>query len=461
MARDQITGVVIRGQSFAWATVRKARSQFETVVSRRETLVPEAVQAEGVTAAAGVGASLRALKLKIEGRVVGSVPTHRVLLRVLDLPAVSDEERAGMVELQVDKFSPFPVESLVVSHEILAESAGSQRVLIAAVQTALVEELGGVLREAGLRADAVDVDVLGWWRLIVDARAVAPDGRTVTVIFDDGRCELIVAEQGVPVTFRTLDGQGGLSDEEYARELEQEVRYTLTSLELERGALALSHITIWHDEGAVPHACVTALKSAFDVPAEPRSLAQLPALAEGLARRHAAAASSVIDLVPTAWRSASDRQRVKKRLIIGSALVLCLWVGAIAAVLGWREWENRKLVALQRTVTALHPSANEVRLVRRRAKSLQQFGTSRIVALDCLREIAAVQPPAVELKSYSYTHESVTLQGTAAQATPVFDFKSSLDKIPLFNSVTLQGPTKSSDGLESFRITLQTREAAP
>jgi len=76
-------------------------------------------------------------------KVSVAIPLDRVLLRVVELPSTEMDELRGMVDLQVDKFSPFPVEQMSVSFESLSQTANSTRVLIAAVRREEIDNAGG------------------------------------------------------------------------------------------------------------------------------------------------------------------------------------------------------------------------------------------------------------------------------------------------------------------------------
>ena len=56
-------------------------------------------------------------------------------MRAVALPTLVESEIKGMVDLQVDKFAPFPLEHMVVGLETLEQKEGSTRVLVAAAAT--------------------------------------------------------------------------------------------------------------------------------------------------------------------------------------------------------------------------------------------------------------------------------------------------------------------------------------
>ena len=159
-------------------------------------------------------------------------------MRVVDLPTSDPAEMAGMVELQVDKFSPFPVEHMAVAFELLSQKETSSRVLIATVQREIVENLGAAFREAGILPHWIDVEVMGWWTLLKEQGELPETGRTVLLILDGNGAELIICEDGIPVVIRSLGTAAGVSEDEFYAELADEIGYTLTTLEAEQRSAA-------------------------------------------------------------------------------------------------------------------------------------------------------------------------------------------------------------------------------
>lgn len=455
MAKNQITSVWVDDSGLEWTTVRRQRGRLEAVKSAQSALPAAAVGDEAQAEAQGNGHAVDAAVVaecrKIDGAISLAVPATRSLLRVLKLPAVDEEERTGMIELQADKLSPFPAESTVVSHEILSESDGQHNVLMAAIPTALADAYGARLRNAGIRPAGVDIDLLGWWRLIQDDEQTDLSGRVACMIVQPESCSLVVSENGVALIFRTLDGTAGVDADGFNTETMIELRHTLTSLEVEHGPCALSAVKIWH-EGEEPTGLIGRMRSdaeAGTVSAAP--LDSLPPLSEGLARRQLTSAHGIIDLVPVAWRAAERARRTRFRMIGGGVAVLVIWVAVVAVVLGLRQRERGRLAERQAWFDELADPHRAVGELRRRVNLLQHFTVDRPVSLDCLDEVSRALPQGVVLSSYAFDPEETRLVGVADSADPVFDFKEKLDAVGLFQSVRLDGPTKK-DGREHFRI---------
>jgi Tfp pilus assembly PilM family ATPase len=144
MSDDLISALVVRRGELAWTTLRRRKNRLEVAERRQEAFEMPA----GVTdlAAPEVLQRLKPLCAQIKGRVAVALPSDQALLRVVRLPTLDAAEIRDMAALQVDKFSPFPIEQMAVSQEVLHQQDGASRVLVAAVQQEHVQKLGNVLR---------------------------------------------------------------------------------------------------------------------------------------------------------------------------------------------------------------------------------------------------------------------------------------------------------------------------
>jgi len=373
-----------------------------------------------------------------KGAVSVAIPSEHVLLRVMDLPAVEDDELASMVELQADKVSPFPVENMVVSHEVLQKGDGVCRVLVAAAREDAIQKIGTRLGSAGIAPARIDSALLGWWRSLQDADAVGA-GRHLILILASGVPEAIVSEDGVPLVFRSLGASMDSDEPGVVEETAREVGYALMSLELEHGAAAACRVTVFH-RGDAPAALLDALWKECMCEVNARSLADLPTAAEGVARR--AAEGTALDLTPSAWTSARSSRAFKKQMWAAVAVILLAWCIGVGGVLGMTAYEESRLASLQSSREEWRGPSLEVRSMRRRAYMIRRYMDRSDSALECLREISAVQPVGVDLTSFNYRKgEGVKIRGHASGVNEVYAFKSALDASELFQETRLEGPS--------------------
>lgn len=428
IAKEYSSAVVARNGALEWCVLLKSKDRFQVTASGT-------VNRPAEDAASEVAAAFRKELLPLKPPVVLGIPSDQALLRVVALPTQDDAELAGMVQIQVDKVSPFPVEGLVVSHEVLQRKADGTVVLIGAVREAVIDGLGKALGAGGVTPARVDVTVLGWWRVLRDAGELGEPGRKVVILLHDGTADLIVVQDGCPVLFRSLAvGSGEVAEED----LTQEVSFTLMALELEHGPQGPCPIVLWH-RGGEPTNLQRALHSIFMVEVTVKPLDKLASAAEGLARR--AGHREGMDLTPASWRQAAGQSEFRRRLWTTIGAAAGVWVAAVSLLMGGIHIDRLRLQGLQSELKRLQVPANQVRETRRRVMLIKRYTNRDDSALECLREISSRQPAGINLTSFTYRKgEGIRISGEAQTVDDVYTFKKSVDEVKTFKSATLQGP---------------------
>lgn len=454
MSDDLITAVVLRRGALSWTTLQRKKNRLEVVENRTATFV----WPSGATdwQAPEVAERLKSLCGPIKGRVVCSLPTESALLRVVRLPTVEVAEIRDMAALQVDKFSPFPTDQMAVSQEILHQQEGSSRVVVATAPQEAVAKWGGVLQAAGLAPREMDVDILGWWRLLKQEKHVAEEGRQLLLLMDEGGTELVVAQDGVPVLMRSL-GLPLTGSSADAAELAEELNYTLTMLEAEWGLGGAPLLHVW-SRGALATDFLDRLRAESHLTLETRSLDRLPSLSEGLARRSAERGPHLVDLAPVEWKTALEARKLKRALLVAAGVFTALWLLAVLAVAGGLMLENRRVAALTLEVDALKKPAADVEQMKDQVRSLERYADRTASGLESLREVVRLLPEGLELNAFTYKkYAEVNLRGEADSSGPIYDFFQALEKSELFKEVKPEAVTQQPRGgrvRSQFRVTL-------
>jgi hypothetical protein len=438
MATDSITTIAIQGEVADWTIARLGRGDAEVVQSGRVHL-----QGLEEDAAAAVEPLREACGGK--GAVTLGVSSDDLILQVLSLPTADDEEIAGMVELQVDKFSPFPVDTMVVSHEVLARAEEESRVLVVAVQRSVIEQWGKTLEAARLAPTRVDASILGRWRVLKDADRIAATGRQVVLLVGEATAELIVAQDGVPILLRALPGRDELSVEEWVEEIAGEISYTLMSLDLaaEVGG-ALSALVCCEPGLSGPFQDLLREQCGCDV--ETLSPADLPPATDGLAGRAAERGSGRVDLVPREWRAAEESAQFMARAKLAAVGMVGAWILMVGGFFGWLQYQRARLGALEGAVEQMKEPAGAVAADKRRVKRIQRYDDRTYSALECLRAVTLARPNGVDLTSFRYDRMrgsgGLMIDGQAASADLVYRFQNELDKVKLFRATSLPSPVQ-------------------
>ena len=455
MADHLKTALILRRTGVSWTSLAEKKGRLE--VAGQCTAALEIPPSAATLADAEATALIKARCGGVKGRLTLALPTEHALLRVLQLPTTDAAELRSMVELQIDKFAPFALDDMVVGLEVLVQQEGGSRVLVAASARAQVEALGQACFKAGLSPTEVDVEVLGWWRLLQDGGLLPKTGRELVLVLDEQASDLILLQDGVPLMFRSLGSHRPADATEAGLDIAEELRFTLAALETEWGAQATGPLRVWRSAGFGPE-FIAALGAAVKRPVELHELSDLPALSEGLARRAAERPGGPLDLAPPEWKMASATRRTRRLVMLGVGAVLgaCLLAALVFLVL--LQVRLSGLNQVKAESRRLSGPAGEVRQLQAQLTALEKYGDRTYSGLECLREISALLPQGVELTSLTYKkYTSVILRGEAATSDPIYDFLQKLEASELFKEVKPEGVTDELRGgkqRSQFRVTL-------
>jgi type IV pilus assembly protein PilM len=200
--------------------------ELPTVTTFGQVALPPGAMRDGeVVDVAAVSAAIQRLWRELslrKGDVRVGVASPRVLVRTIDLPAMSEADTAGALRFQAQELIPIPMEEAVLDFQVLEElppgepaadgtpAAPMVRVLLAAAHRDVVAGLVAAVRGAGLSVGAVDLVPLALIRAI--GRRVSDNGPGAEAIVSIGAgVTVIVAhEAGLPRFVRIL-GLGGRS----------------------------------------------------------------------------------------------------------------------------------------------------------------------------------------------------------------------------------------------------------
>jgi hypothetical protein len=458
MGKPENHVIALRGGAIEWTRLRQGREGCEIEASGKDPLPGDEDPLRTLShPSPELTAALDAAAKSAGGRHATFVlPGSGAIQRIVILPATDPRELAGMVDLQIDALSPFPPETVGHSFEILETGETAARVLIAIVQKSILETVGTAFHRRGLIINRITLSTLGWWGILKRKQDLRAPGRRVMLIAEKQSCELLVADAGVPVLFRSHALLEGLSAEEFAQDIAQETASAMTALELEHGGDAIANFTVWMAADA-PATLKSALAEAGGWSVHTEPLDSLGSLSEGVAQREPA--KTELDLVPESWRLEEKNRLIKKGLATASAVALGLWVLVVAGVLAWQDYQGRALRRVEANLEAVKPAAQDVRDSRRRVQALSVFGDITRSAIECLRELISLMPAGVELNQITFEKgKAIALSGEAPTSQAIYDFKKALDGSTLFSGTELQGPVRSKNR-ETFRIAISIQEA--
>jgi type IV pilus assembly protein PilM len=239
----------------------RGRSGKSPVVSRvgEVPLPPGAVRDGEVSDPDAVGAAIRELwrQTGLRSRDVRvGLTGPRVVVRVVDMPAMPDEELAGAVRFSAADHVSIPLDEAVLDHAVLepappAEPGGPPmvRVLVAAAYRSALDGLLSAVAAGGLRAVAVDLVPFALVRALLEPAAeppteledgpAAPGPAPAEAIVSVGAAltTVVVHEAGRPRFVRTVQAGGDMLTAAISEELAIDPQAAETAKRDSRGAV--------------------------------------------------------------------------------------------------------------------------------------------------------------------------------------------------------------------------------
>jgi hypothetical protein len=394
---------------------------------------------------------------KMKGDVIVSLRSSDLLLRIAEFPTADPAELKGMIEFQVDKFSPYSIDQLAISHEVLNQHEKGAIVLMAAAKRSCIDAVGDCFEKANIRIHSIDARVLGWLKLLQDEKRLKGSGTELLIIDDGIDFNLLILREGIPALLRMLHRID--DDIELAKEIAYELQYALTTLDAETAIDPPEKITYWSNGKVLSEAMLTELANATDSRIEYNNLLQLPPLSTGIVRRALDQPDNRIELIPQEWIEHVKQKKVIRQGIIAAAVVTALWVLLTGTIYITYKVRDIKLNNIQAQADQVAKPAARAKRNREKLESLRIYADRSSSALECLLETTRLLPQAdIEFTAFRYTKNKATvLGGSAGNSDIVYDYFYALASSKLFNG--LQNETTSSSirrgaRRESFSVTL-------
>lgn len=427
------TGIHYTDETVEWAVLRKNRSGTEKLRDGALPIPPGFFDRED--APLFPAEVLTEIRRGFRGIVTVSLPSSRLLMRMLELPSADPDELRGMVELQMDQIAPFPIEQLTVSYEVLKQSDDQSRVLAVAAPRKTVDELGDLFKSRGVYIRSLDAEVLAWWSLLIAHGQVPCQGRVVLLLEEHTEFSMIVVDEGVPVCFRSLELFHNFDDESIMDEIVEEMTYTLLSLETEYGQRDCQSVEFWSASN-IPETLVDKLRACCGGTVRLHDLNTIPPVSEGLALRSAERRLHHVELVPREWIALQRRKRLMKAVTVAGIAVLSIWLATVAVAGAVFSIRTASFNRVRRRAEELAGPARTAQAAREEMLSLEQYADRSHSALECLREVTVQLPDDVDISSFTYKKgTAVSLRGSSDRADVIYDYFQKLGSSDLFSGV--------------------------
>lgn len=450
MATDRITIIRGRGAGICdWFTYR--RGQAEPLGAGRVEDLAEPLPDD--------------FPSKTAGPTTIALPASQVVTRILTLPLLDAEELAGAVDLQVDKFSPFPVEQMVYSYEVLEQRDEETVVLVAISQRTSVAGWGDVLRENGMDIVRVDCSALGMWKALQRKDILDRERRQSLLVLDEDEIVLLTHDGGKLLSISGLGDPENFDDPDACADLAEEVNRILMETDADHGEGENAELILWvwpehGDVATLRDALSTALVVSIveDVQRYDAEDVASGILQRSLGQEQVESAS--INLIPEEWVRASDARVFRKKLFIIGGGLLGLWLALLAGGWAYMTWEQARLEQLRAREQEWLQPANAVRGMRQQVLMIDRYRERTHSALETLREISALQPEGIDLISLTYrSADGLEIVGEADSGSLVLQFNQNLNDSDLFADVRPGTRTRTRQGRHRFSFEVTWGEA--
>ena len=414
------TGIHYTDEQVEWTVLRK-NAQGTEKITEGSLPIPEGFfeQEDAPLFPAGV---LPEIRRNFRGIVTVSLPSSKLLMRILELPSTQPGELKSMVDLKMDQISPFPVDQMTLSYEVLLEKENHSRVLAVAAPRKTVNALGDLFKEHNVYIRSLDAEVLVWWSLLIAHGKVPCDGRVVLILEEHTEFSMIVVDNGAPVCFRSLELFHNFAEDDVIAEIVEEMRYTLLSLEAEYGHFDTCALEVW-SESELPEQLIEKLAEQCGGSVNLHELSTLPPLSEGLALRTAERRLHHAELVPREWIELQRRKRLVKVGTVATIALLTVWIAVVAIIGAVFSFQKASYNRVKREAEKYAAPASAAQNARAEMDTLEKYADRSRSALECLRAVTIALPPNAEIASFTYRKgDAVVLRGTSLTQQDAYDF---------------------------------------
>jgi len=217
-------GLDIGSTTFRLAQL-KSSSDKPTLINYASAHTPADLVNEGeIMDVDGVAKALSKLwrehKIREKNVVVG-VANQKVIVRVIEMPYMTETELRSAIQYQINDYIPIPIEEAIVDFQIIGEHVNDEEekmmeVLVVAARRDMVENTIAAVEKAGLNPVVVDVSSLAFARAVtcdgvqpfIQEDINAMPGATAMINISANLTDIVVIEDEVP-RFTRISNIGG------------------------------------------------------------------------------------------------------------------------------------------------------------------------------------------------------------------------------------------------------------
>lgn len=341
---------------------------------------------------------------------VAWLPSEKVFLRVIQLPASDLSETISMVELQLEKLSPLPVAQIVWSVEVLPKRAEEslQTAVVVIVPRDVVEQFLGQLEGQKYLADRLELPVL--------------DELLATQVHEDGVWIYPGATTASPYllawwyggTLQNISMFSSGLEQDLAGLLKQQISQIAWSGELEGWLTSPPrfHLVAQGETAAIWESIVNEAAGQPPQLVAPMTQMQIAALSA----KRAVAANGSASLLPPDYAVRYRQQYVDRLWMRGLAATFIIYLVGVVIYFGALQVLQFQKSRVQGQVQNISQSYTNALKMEARIQVLEARKNLQYAALDCWNAVSELLPADVTIDQMVFERgKSFNLFGTAPQ----------------------------------------------
>lgn len=400
------------------------------------------------------------------------IPRHLATVRVLSLPSSNEQEIVDMINLQVDKQTPYSKDEIVFSHyTIKVLDNGYAKVMLVIVRRAIIQERIEELERAGIIVSKVVLGTEGIYEQVKSfLKSRQKNGVYMFLDIDSNFCDCIVLDRDKLVFSRSIFI--GANHLIYAdlKECERFINEVETSLDLYRkeysyeGNLSIFLTGAVRDlsklngllaqrflvpvETIMPDGIVSFQPGIKEILCSPRvSCVSVTALTGALISTK----EKMFNLTPVELQLAHLVEERRRKLTLIGILIIAI-VMMVSFLFSMDIYhQTMYLSQLNQQMAKINNEAKEVEMMRERVQIIEQRLDARGTSLQLLQELYKLVPKEIYFSHISIEEKNrVILKGRGYAMSDVFAFVPILEGSPYFENVKTTHTTTRKEKDEEF-----------
>ena len=411
--------------------------------------------------------------------IVISIPRNLVTVRNLQLPTADPHELKEMIDLQAAKQTPYAKEEIIADFQVVRRSPeGYTDVVLITTHRSVSNRCLKILDDFHLKAAGIRLSshgVLSSWQLMRGATRDEERGPTAVLDIDSNFSDFLVTRSGAVTFTKALSiGSAKLAEEENEIEkLAEEIQRAVDIYESERVGQGITKLVVTGAEVDLAR-LIPSLTAKLRLPVQRVSLVErLPGAREAMdlpeAQRGSVSFAAVlglawnaesagIDLTPQEVRLREALEHKGRAIMVMGILGVSILTALTALVSQHVYFKKQYLEQLDGEISRTQQAVNDVEALKKKLKIIRAAERLENSSLEILSVLHRSTPPEIYLRTIAFEEQSqVVLKGMTQKMSTVFEFVSTLEKLPNFRQVKTKNATRSgskdgSDEIE-FEIT--------